>query len=167
MNLRLTVPAAIVAAVTLAATRDRAAAASTAALEHGTLTITGRRRERRARAARDAALQDPRVDFGDDGTPDAAFKLRKVERIRVRAGGGDDAVRVDESSLAFTDRVPTTIEGEDGFDSVRYDGSEDDERFRVSAKGTRVRSCATRAARRSTSAAWSRSAPRPAAAPTP
>ena len=138
MNLRLTLAAAIVATATLAATSDRAAAASTAALEHGTLTIKGDAASDEL-ALRATASRNLEVDFGDDGTPDAAFKLRKVERIRVRAGGGDDAVRVDESSLAFADRVPTTIEGEDGFDSLRYDGSEDDERFRVSAKGTRVR----------------------------
>ena len=115
------------------------AAASTAALDTDP-HHPGRRRERRARAAQPTASRNLEVDFGDDGTPDAAFKLRKVERIRVRAGGGDDAVRVDESSLAFSrprahdDRgrgrlrlpAPTT-------------GPRTSERLRVSAKGTRVR----------------------------
>ena len=64
------------------------------------------------------------IDFGDDGTPDADFRLGKVERIRIRAGGGDDGVRIDRLSVAFTDRVPTTIEGEDGFDSLRLEGSQ-------------------------------------------
>jgi Ca2+-binding RTX toxin-like protein len=138
MNLRLTLTAAIVAVATLAATSDRAAAASTAALEHGTLTIKGDAASDEL-ALRATASKHLEVDFGDDGTPDLDFKLRKVERIRVRAGAGDDAVRIDESALAFTEHVPTTIEGEDGFDALRYDGSEDDERLRVSAKGTRVR----------------------------
>ena len=59
-----------------------------------------------------------------------------MQRIRIRAGGGDDGVRVDES---LSDRVPTTIDGADGLDSVRLEGSDDSERLRVSAEGTRVR----------------------------
>ena len=140
MNLRIAMTTAIVVAAALAASVDRAAAASTVALEHGTLTIKGdAASDELALRAPASAARSLEVDFGDDGTPDVAFKLRKVERIRVRTGGGDDAVRLDESSVAFTDRVPTTIEGEDGFDSLRLEGSADDERLRVSAKGTRVR----------------------------
>jgi hemolysin type calcium-binding protein len=140
MSLRLATATLIVLVAALAASADRAAAASTVALDHGTLTVTGDAANDalalRARASGPRILE---VDLGDDGTADAEVKLRKVQRIRVRAGGGDDAVRIDESAVAFTDDVPTTIDGEDGFDSVRLDGSAADDRLRVSAKGTRVR----------------------------
>jgi Ca2+-binding RTX toxin-like protein len=140
MNLRLAITTAIVVAAALAASVDRAAAASTVALEHGTLTIKGdAASDRLALRARPAAGGTLEVDLGDDGSADSTIKLRKLERIRVRAGGGDDAVRLDESSVAFTDDVPTTIDGEDGWDTVSVDGSAGDDRLRVSAKGTHVR----------------------------
>jgi Ca2+-binding RTX toxin-like protein len=140
MNLRIAMTTAIVVAAALAASADRAGAASTVALDHGTLTIKGdAASDAVALRARPSVPRILEVDSGDDGTADAEFKLRKVDRIRVRTGAGDDAVRLDESALSFTDDVPTTIDGEDGFDTVRLDGSAADDRLRVSAKGTRVR----------------------------
>jgi Ca2+-binding RTX toxin-like protein len=139
-RLAVTAGALVVVLAALAANADRAAAASTVALEHGTLTIKGDDAgDTLALRARPYAPQVLEVDLGDDGTADAEVKLRKVDRIRVRAGGGDDAVRIDESKVAFTDGVPTTIDGEDGFDAVRLAGSAGDDRLRVSAKATRVR----------------------------
>jgi Ca2+-binding RTX toxin-like protein len=126
MNVRIAVTTAIVVAAALAASVDRAAASSTVALEHGTLTVKGdAANDRLALRALPSAPRALEVDLGDDGTADAAIKLRKVERIRVGTGGGDDAVRLDESSLAFTDRVPTTMIGGADFDDVRGNKGDD------------------------------------------
>jgi Ca2+-binding RTX toxin-like protein len=102
-RLAVTAGVLVVVLAALAANADRAAAASTVALEHGTLTIKGDDAgDTLALRARPYAPQVLEVDLGDDGTADAEVKLRKVDRIRVRAGGGDDAVRIDESKIAFT-----------------------------------------------------------------
>ena len=130
--------ATLVAAALVAAP---AAGAEPAAvdLDRGTLTIEG---DAAAETLTLRARPAPRrleVDLGDDGTADFTVALHKLQRIRVRAGGGDDVVRIDESALAFTDDVATTIDGEDGFDAVRVAGSAANDRLRVSTKGTRLR----------------------------
>lgn len=58
------------------------------------------------------------VDVGDDGTADFSFHLEPVSSITVDAGGGDDLVRIDDSNGTFTDRIPTTIAGGDGNDTL-------------------------------------------------
>jgi Ca2+-binding RTX toxin-like protein len=88
-------------------------------LARGLLTIEGTdakdRIALRLQAGQPAVLQ---VDVGDDGSSDFSFKREKVARIAVDARAGDDLVRIDEGNGAFTDGIPTTIDGGDGSDSI-------------------------------------------------
>jgi Ca2+-binding RTX toxin-like protein len=59
------------------------------------------------------------VDVGDNGSADATFARNKVKRIRVKAGGGDDQVRIDDANGAFTNTIPTRIDGQGGNDAIR------------------------------------------------
>ncbi len=88
-------------------------------LKHGELTIKGTEASDklalRLRAGQPGILQ---VDAGDDGSADFSFARRRVARIAVDAGAGDDLVRIDESNGVFTDSIPTTIDGGDGNDNL-------------------------------------------------
>jgi Ca2+-binding RTX toxin-like protein len=90
-----------------------------AKLKHGVLVVQG------TSAADSISLRlqagDPdvlQVDFADDGSADFAFDRRSVVEIVVKAGAGDDRVRIDESNGTFTDSIATTIEGGDGNDTL-------------------------------------------------
>jgi hypothetical protein len=54
------------------------------------------------------------VDYGDDGSADFRFARDKSAKIAVDARAGDDRVRIDDSNGAFTDSIPTAIDGGDG-----------------------------------------------------
>jgi Ca2+-binding RTX toxin-like protein len=88
-------------------------------LAHGVLTIIGTEASDkivlRLQAGDPGVLQ---VDVGGDGSPDFSFERGKVAKIVVDAGAGDDLVRIDESNGAFTDTIPTTIDGGDGNDTI-------------------------------------------------
>jgi Ca2+-binding RTX toxin-like protein len=88
-------------------------------LRHGELTIEGtdasERIALRLQAGEPGILQ---VDVGDDGRADFSFKRDKIAAIAVDAGAGKDLVRIDETNGAFTDAVPTTIDGGDGNDNL-------------------------------------------------
>jgi Ca2+-binding RTX toxin-like protein len=58
------------------------------------------------------------VDVGDDGSGDFSFERNKIAKITIKAKGGNDLVRIDESNGAFTDSIPTTIDGGDGNDTI-------------------------------------------------
>jgi Ca2+-binding RTX toxin-like protein len=57
------------------------------------------------------------VDVGD-GSADFEFARADVAQIVVDAGAGDDVVRIDDSNGAFTDTIPTTIDGGAGNDDL-------------------------------------------------
>src|SRR6266516_1849039 len=88
-------------------------------LRHGVLTIEGTeagdRIALRLQAGDAGVLQ---VDVGDDGSADFSFERADVASIGVDALGGDDSVRIDESNGAFTDSIPTTIDGGPGNDTI-------------------------------------------------
>jgi Ca2+-binding RTX toxin-like protein len=88
-------------------------------LKHGVLTIIGTEASDkivlRLQAGDPGVLQ---VDVGDDGSPDFSFERGKVAKIVVDARAGDDLVRIDESNGAFTETIPTTIDGGDGNDTI-------------------------------------------------
>src|SRR5438034_9666784 len=88
-------------------------------LQHGLLTIEGTEASDkialRLQAGQPGILQ---VDVGDDGSADFSFARSKITNIAVNARGGDDLVRIDESNGAFTDTIPTTIDGGDGNDTI-------------------------------------------------
>jgi Ca2+-binding RTX toxin-like protein len=89
-----------------------------AALKHGVLEVRG------SGSADAVALRlagdrtQVQVDVGDDGSADFSFARDQLLAINVRAGAGDDSVRVDDANGAFTDALPTTIAGGDGDDSL-------------------------------------------------
>jgi Ca2+-binding RTX toxin-like protein len=90
-----------------------------AKLRHGLLKIKGTRASDaialRLEAGDPGTLQ---VDFGDDGSADFSFARNKIAKIAVDARAGDDRVRIDDSNGAFTDTIPTTIDGGGGNDAI-------------------------------------------------
>ena len=88
-------------------------------LKRGVLTIKGTKASDkitlRLQAGQPNILQ---VDVGDDGTPDFSFDRSTVTKIAVNARSGNDVVRIDETNGAFTDTIPTTIDGGDGNDTI-------------------------------------------------
>src|SRR5262245_20960852 len=88
-------------------------------LRHGVLSVTG------TNAAEKIALRlkagDPgtlQIDLGDDGTADFEFDRSRISEIEVDARGGDDLIRIDDVNGAFTDAIPTTLDGGDGNDNL-------------------------------------------------
>ena len=108
----------LLAGLTTAA--DPASAAPSARVNaNGTLVLTGTAARDdvtlRVRSDRPNRLE---VDLGDDGSADLEFAKRDFDRIRVRARGGNDRVRIDDSEVQFTTDVPTLLEGERGNDRL-------------------------------------------------
>jgi RTX calcium-binding nonapeptide repeat (4 copies) len=97
----------------------RADAAFSTQLGAQTLRVTGDgagdRLALRLQAGSPGTLQ---VDVGDDGTADFSFDRSKFTKILVDAGGGDDAVRIDEANGPFTNTEATTLNGGGGNDSL-------------------------------------------------
>jgi hypothetical protein len=58
------------------------------------------------------------VDLGDNGTADFSFPLAAIKRISINARGGNDRVRIDDSNGAFTNSIPTRINGGAGNDTI-------------------------------------------------
>ena len=58
------------------------------------------------------------IDEGDDGSAEFNVHLRPVDSILVDGRGGGDAIRIDETNGAFTNRIPTTIAGGEGSDRL-------------------------------------------------
>src|SRR5262245_23442230 len=88
-------------------------------LKHGVLTVRGTRADDRIalrlKAGDPATLQ---VDLDDDGSAEFHFRRADIAKIVVKARAGDDFVRMDESNGAFTDTIPTTIDGGRGDDQI-------------------------------------------------
>ena len=88
-------------------------------LSHHTLRLRGTEADDvialRLAAGNPAVLQ---VDIADDGSPDFSFTRDAIERISVKARGGDDRVRIDDTNGAFTTDSPTRIDGEQGNDTI-------------------------------------------------
>jgi Ca2+-binding RTX toxin-like protein len=90
-----------------------------AKLKHGLLKVKGTRASDaialRLKASDPGTLQ---VDFGDNGSADFSFARNKIAKIAVDARAGNDRVRIDDGNGAFTDAIPTAIDGEDGNDTL-------------------------------------------------
>ncbi len=88
-------------------------------LKHGLLKIKGTREDDkitlRLKAGDPGTLQ---VDVGDDGSADFSFERDDIERVDVRARGGGDLLRIDESNGVFTDAIQTKLDGGDGNDNL-------------------------------------------------
>jgi Ca2+-binding RTX toxin-like protein len=119
--------AAVIAAVLgvagIAASQGRAAFAPEAhghaKLKHGVLIVKGTRaNDSIALRLKPGNPDIVQVDFGDNGSAEFSFARADITRIDVFAGAGDDVVRVDDSNGAFTDAIPTTIDGGPGNDTI-------------------------------------------------
>jgi len=88
-------------------------------LKHGELTINGTKASDKIALRLQAGQPDTlQVDVGDDGSADFSFARSTIAKIAVNARSGADVVRIDESNGAFTDSIPTTIDGGDGNDTI-------------------------------------------------
>jgi hemolysin type calcium-binding protein len=140
MNLRLTkavrirrltvlpvAAAAVVAVATAAAYPAQGAAAeqrhqlepASARLAHHTLRVRGT--EASDRIALRLAAGNPavvQVDLGDNGSADFSFPRAALGSISVKARGGNDRVRIDDTNGAFTNAIPTRIDGGPGSDMI-------------------------------------------------
>jgi hypothetical protein len=58
------------------------------------------------------------VDLGDNGSPDFNFRRTAIEAIKVEGRGGGDRVRIDDANGAFTNLIPTKIDGGRGNDTI-------------------------------------------------
>ena len=98
---------------------ERAHAGYSARVNNGTLTLTGNgasdQLALRLQAGVPTTLQ---VDVGDNGSADLSFDRGAFERIVVNAGGGNDRVRMDEVNGVFTDTETTSMNGQDGYDTL-------------------------------------------------
>jgi Ca2+-binding RTX toxin-like protein len=88
-------------------------------LRYGELTINGTKASDklalRLKAGDPATLQ---IDIGDDGSANFSVARSDVTKITVSAKAGNDVVRIDESNGAFTDTIPTKIDGGRGDDTI-------------------------------------------------
>jgi hypothetical protein len=69
----------------------------------------------RLAAGNPATLQ---VDLGDNGTADFSFPRAAIKSISIAGRGGNDRVRIDDTNGAFTDTIPTRIDGGPGNDTI-------------------------------------------------
>jgi Ca2+-binding RTX toxin-like protein len=115
---RLVAVFAVLLAV-LGVVAERANAAYSARINNDTLTLTGNgasdQLALRLQAGVPTTLQ---VDVGDNGSADLSFDRAAFDTIVINAGGGNDRVRMDEANGAFTDTETTSINGEDGYDTL-------------------------------------------------
>jgi Ca2+-binding RTX toxin-like protein len=103
----------------LALASSPANAAYSATIQNGTLSLTGNRAsDKLALRLQPGVPTTLQADVGEDGTANLSFDRSQFERILVRAGDGNDEVRIDESVGAFTDVQPTTLNGQAGDDTL-------------------------------------------------
>jgi Ca2+-binding RTX toxin-like protein len=88
-------------------------------LDHHTLRVQGTEANDAIAlrlAAGDATVV--KVDLGDDGSADFSFPRAAIQSISIEARGGNDALRIDDSNGAFTNSIPTRIDGGPGNDMI-------------------------------------------------
>jgi Ca2+-binding RTX toxin-like protein len=104
----------------LGLTAAQADASSAIGVRGKTLIVKGTAAsDRLALRLRAGAPDKLQVDVGDNGSADFTIARDRVKRIRVKAGGGDDQVRIDDANGAFTNTIPTRIDGQGGNDTLR------------------------------------------------
>jgi Ca2+-binding RTX toxin-like protein len=114
---RTTLAAGILAAG-LAATAD-AQASPAPKVTRGVLVVSGSNANDKLALRLQAGNPNKiEIDFGDNGTADFRVNRNLVNRIRVKTLRGDDQVRIDDANGAFTDTIPTTLNGGRGNDTL-------------------------------------------------
>ena len=114
--------AGVAAAVPASASASGKVDGIRAAVNHGTLNVTGsdggQQVALRLKAGDTSTIQ---VDAGDNGSADFSFASGAIDAIKVKMGDGNDSARIDDSNGAFTgdsSSRPTTIAGGGGNDSL-------------------------------------------------
>ena len=120
---RLRIALVAAAALVVAATAAGPAGAKPkdkvqAKVHRGALTVTGSRDDD-ALALRLRAGDPSVLELIVDGQATDAFRLSALNQIAVDGGDGNDQIAIDESNGAFTNTVPTTLDGEDGNDTLQ------------------------------------------------
>src|SRR5262249_16647795 len=119
--------AAVVAVATAAAYPARGAAATHrhhgerahARLKHHTLLVRGSNANDSIALGLAAGKPDVvQVDVGDNGTADFSFPRAAIRSISIDARDGNDRVRIDDTNGAFTNAIPTRIDGGPGNDTI-------------------------------------------------
>jgi predicted ester cyclase/Ca2+-binding RTX toxin-like protein len=115
---RKTIALGVITAVALGLAANGAMAAVSAEVDDGILTISGDGADNRLvlRLA-PGSPNTLQVDVGADGTADFSFDRSTFTTVDVKAKGGDDEVRIDQSGGAFTDEN-VIIRGEGGADTL-------------------------------------------------
>jgi Ca2+-binding RTX toxin-like protein len=112
-----TMLAAGILAAGLAATTGAAQASPPYKVTRGTLVVLGTnandRLALRLQAGNPKKLE---IDFDDDGSADVRVNRKRIDRIRIKALGGSDQVRIDDVNGAI--RIPTRIDGGRGDDTL-------------------------------------------------
>jgi hypothetical protein len=119
--------AAVVAVATAAAYPAQGAAAAHrhhgqrahARLAHHSLRVRGT--DANDSIALRLAANNPavvQVDIGDNGSADFRFPRAAIDGISVNVRGGNDSVRIDDTNGAFTNAIPTRIDGGPGNDTI-------------------------------------------------
>ncbi|MGZ4333146.1 MAG: calcium-binding protein [Gaiellaceae bacterium] len=88
-------------------------------LEHHALRVDGTRANDaialRLAAGNPTVVQ---VDLGDNGSADFSFPRAAIASISIEGHGGNDRLRIDDMNGAFTDTIPTRIDGGPGNDTI-------------------------------------------------
>jgi Ca2+-binding RTX toxin-like protein len=58
------------------------------------------------------------VDLGDNGSTDFSFPRASIKSISIEGRRGNDRLRIDDANGAFTDTIPTRIDGGPGNDAI-------------------------------------------------
>jgi Ca2+-binding RTX toxin-like protein len=115
---RKTIAVGVLIAVTLGLAANGAMAAVSAEVDDGILTISGDGADNRlVLRLEPGAPNTLQVDVGADGTADFSFDRSTFTTIDVKAKGGDDEVRIDQTGGAFTDEA-VIVRGEGGADTL-------------------------------------------------
>jgi Ca2+-binding RTX toxin-like protein len=103
----------------LALASSPAHASYSASIQKGTLILTGNRASDKLALRLQAGVPTTlQADIGDNCSANLSFDRGQFERILVRAGDGNDQVRIDETNGAFSDIQPTTLNGQGGNDTL-------------------------------------------------
>ena len=102
-----------------------ALASYSAHVQGGTLQIIGNQAsDKLALRLQSGAPNILQVDVGDDGTPDFSFDRTTFSAINVRGGGGNDEIRIDDSSGSFADEAVTLAGGSGNDTLIGGDGND-------------------------------------------
>jgi Ca2+-binding RTX toxin-like protein len=103
----------------LALTAATADASYTTKVKGGTLTVKGNgasdKLALRLKSGDPTTLQ---IDVGANGSADFSIDRATFSDLHVKAGGGDDLVRIDDRNGALTTTTPTRIDGAGGRDTL-------------------------------------------------